>query len=206
MADREFQKKRRNTEKRCKKPVMLITAEGNNKTERLYFTSLQKQHGKYSMKFVKTSKDTDPDGMYKSLDNYWRNNDLSKKYGDKAYIVMDLDCNEQKAQRVEALSKNSENIQFVLSNPCIEVWFLLHFSYSTHQFMNSKEPKRELRKYINAYEENVNIASVLEPHMHSAMRNVERLRDYYQRLGISWGSVACNPMTDVQRVVTELIG
>ena len=49
MADRNFQKKKRNDVKRKRKPVMLITAEGRNKTEKQYFNSFQDQHGKYSL-------------------------------------------------------------------------------------------------------------------------------------------------------------
>lgn len=44
MADRNFQKKKRNDVKRKRKPVMLITAEGRNKTEKQYFGSFQDQH------------------------------------------------------------------------------------------------------------------------------------------------------------------
>ena len=47
MADRNFQNKKRNDVKRKRKPVMLITAEGRNKTEKQYFGSFQDQHGKY---------------------------------------------------------------------------------------------------------------------------------------------------------------
>ena len=36
MADRNFQKKKRNEIKRKTKPIMLITAEGKNKTEKIY--------------------------------------------------------------------------------------------------------------------------------------------------------------------------
>ena len=52
MADRSFQKKKRNVASRQRKPVMLITAEGNNKTEQLYFTSFQSQYGKYSVETI----------------------------------------------------------------------------------------------------------------------------------------------------------
>ena len=48
MADRNFQKKKRNDVKRKRKPVMLITAEGKNKTEKQYFNSFQDQHGYFS--------------------------------------------------------------------------------------------------------------------------------------------------------------
>ena len=62
MADRNFQKKKRNDVKRKRKPVMLITAEGRNKTEKQYFNSFQDQHGKYSIRFA-TGLETDPVGM-----------------------------------------------------------------------------------------------------------------------------------------------
>lgn len=204
MADRNFQKKKRNVANRQRKPVMLITAEGKNKTEQLYFTSFQSQHGKYSVKFIKTGKDTDPAGMYKSLETYWKNNDLSKKNEDKAYIVLDLDCCEQKAKLIEELSKKSKDICFIVSNPCIEVWFLMHFGYSTRQYMDSKSPKRELCKHIDGYEESTDVANILKPLLPEAMRNVKRLKKHYEELGIKWVSAECNPMTDVPEIIDEL--
>ncbi len=62
MADRNFHKKKRNDVKRKRKQVMLIAAEGKNKTEKLYFTSFQDQHGKYSIRFA-TGLETDPVGL-----------------------------------------------------------------------------------------------------------------------------------------------
>lgn len=204
MTDRKFQKKKRNTETRRRKPVMLITAEGKNKTEQLYFTSFQSQHGKYSVKFIKTGKDTDPAGMYKSLDAYWRNNDLSEKNGDKAYIVLDLDCDDRKAKLIEEMSRKTNNIKFIVSNPCIEVWFLMHFGYSTHPFIDSKEPKRELRKHIEGYDESMEIAEILKPLLPEAIINVERLKNHHKEMGVRWISAECNPMTDVPEIIREL--
>lgn len=204
MADRNFQKKKRNTVSRQRKPVMLITAEGKNKTEQLYFTSFQSQHGKYSVKFIKTGMNTDPEGMYKSLDIYWKNNDLSAKDDDKAYIVLDLDCDEQKARLIEGLSRKTNYIRFIVSNPCIEVWFLMHYAYSTHRFMDSREPKRELRKYIDKYEESMEVAEILSPMLPVAMANTMHLEKYYEEIGAKWISTACNPMTDVPKIINEL--
>lgn len=206
MADRHFSKKKRNAENRKQKPVMLITAEGKNKTEQKYFTSFQSQRGKYSIKFIKTSNETDPEGMQKSLDAYWRNNDLSEKNGDKAYIVLDLDCDARKAKKIEELKRKSSNIQFAVSNPCIEVWFLLHFVYSTHQFLDSKEPKRELRKFIEGYEESMDVSEILRPSLTVAMERAERLEKYHEDIGSKWVSAGCNPMTDVPGIIKELEG
>ena len=63
MADRNFQKKKRNDVNRQRKPVMIITAEGKNKTENLYFNSFREQYGKYTIRFVKAGHYTDPEGI-----------------------------------------------------------------------------------------------------------------------------------------------
>lgn len=63
MAERNFKKKKRNNVQRHRKPVMLITGEGKNKTEQLYFSSFNEQHGNYVIRFVKTGLDTDPSRM-----------------------------------------------------------------------------------------------------------------------------------------------
>lgn len=203
MADRNFQKKKRNDVKRKRKPVMLITAEGRNKTEKQYFNSFQDQHGKYSIRFA-TGLETDPVGMLKAMEKDWKKNELSEKDGDKAYIVLDMDCKPEKIQLVKELQKKSKNIQFIVSNPCIEVWFIFHFIYTTHQFKDSKEPKKELTKYIPGYEESMDISAILRPMLNDAAKHLEQLKDYYETLGVAWGDADCNPMTDIVEVLEEL--
>ena len=204
MADRKFHKKKRDIVRRQKKPVMIITAEGKNKTETLYFNSFREQHGRYTIRVVKTGHDTDPAGMLKSMETYWVNNDLSEEDGDKAYIVLDMDCNSDKIRLVRELQRKSKNIHFIRSNPCIEVWFILHYTYSTHQFKDSKEPKKELAKYIPGYRENVDVSEIIRPYMQSAKKNVEQLMEHYKRIGSIWGNGDCNPMTEVMEILLEL--
>ncbi|MDD5998657.1 MAG: RloB family protein [Lachnospiraceae bacterium] len=204
MADRNFQKKKRNDVKRKRKPVMIFTGEGKNKTEKQYFLSFQEQHGKYSIQFVNTGFDTDPAGMLKSMESAWKRYELSAKDGDKAYIVLDMDCNPKKIKLVKELQSSSKNIQFIASNPCIEVWFILHFVYTTHQFKDSKEPKHELAKYISEYEENMNVSGILRPRLQEADKNVKKLMAHYASIGVKWGEVDCNPMTDVTEILKEL--
>lgn len=203
MADRNFQKKKRNDVKRKRKPVMLITAEGRNKTERQYFNSFQDQHGKYSIRFA-TGLETDPVGMLKAMEKAWKKKELSEKDGDKAYIVLDMDCKPEKIQLVKELQKKSKNIQFIVSNPCIEVWFILHFIYTTHRFKDSKEPKKELAKYIPGYEESMDISAILRPILNDAEKHLEQLKGYYETLGVVWGDADCNPMTDIVEVLKDL--
>lgn len=204
MADRNFQKKKRNDVKRRRKSVMLFTAEGRNKTEKKYLLSFQDQHGKYSIQYVHTGLDTDPAGMLKSMKSAWDRYELSAKDGDKAYIVLDMDCKPEKIKLVKQLQRSSKNIRFIASNPCIEVWFILHFIYTTHQFTDSKEPKRELAKYIPGYEENMNVSEILRPRLEQAGKNVEKLVSHFESIDVKWGDPDCNPMTDVIEVLKKL--
>lgn len=203
MADRNFQKKKRNDVNRTRKPIMLIAAEGKNKTEKLYFNSFQDQHGKYSIRFA-NGLDTDPAGMLKTMEKAWKEKELSEKDGDKAYIVLDMDCKPEKIKLVKELQKKSKHIRFIASNPCIEVWFIFHFIYTTHQFMDSKEPKKELAKYIAGYEESMDVFAILRPMILDAKKHLEQLKGYYETLGVVWGDAECNPMTDVMEVLEEL--
>lgn len=204
MADRKFQKKKRNNITRKKRPIMTFTGEGKNKTEKQYFLSFQEQHGKYSIQYVNTGLDTDPAGMLKSMENAWKRYELSVSNGDKAYIVLDMDCSLQKIKLVKKLQETSKNIQFIVSNPCIEVWFIMHFIYTTHQFKDGREPKKELGKYISGYEENMYISEIIRPRLEMAVKNVEKLMVHYESIGIKWGDAACNPMTDVVDILKEL--
>ena len=183
---------------------MIFTGEGNNKTEKLYFSSFQEQYGKYSIRYVNSGLDTDPAGMLKSMETAWKKYGLSAKDGDRAYIVLDMDCNFQKMKLVKKLQTSSKNIRFIASNPCIEVWFILHFVYTTHQFKDSKEPKRELAKYIPGYEENMDVSAILRPRLEEAGKNVQKLVSHFESIDINWGDPDCNPMTNVTEILKEL--
>ena len=43
--------------------------------------------------------------MLKAMENAWKKNELSEKDGDKAYIVLDMDCKPEKIQLVKELAK-----------------------------------------------------------------------------------------------------
>ncbi len=158
------------------------------------------------MKFVKTG-DTDPEGMLKSIEKYWKEKELSgEKYGDKAYIVLDLDCDVEKAKKIVLLSERTKHIRFVVSNPCIEVWFLLHFGYSTHEFLDSKEPKKEIRRYIEGYEECMDVSEILKPRLAQAIKNAQRLSAYHRKVSadVMQLPITYNPMTDIPVIIEEL--
>ncbi len=198
---RKFSKKVRDNSHRKTKPVILIIAEGTNETETQYFRSFQYQEAEYVIRVLCTGHKTDPEGMLKKLESYWNDNGFDAERGDLAFVVVDLDCNEEKAQLISRLEKESTIAEFVVSNPCFEMWFLLHFKYSTKAFSSGNAVIDELKKYIPDYEKNMDVSTIIQSRLSDAIGNVERLRQYHQDNEHKWPSKDCNPYTEVYKII-----
>ena len=197
---RIFSKKIRKI-KRKKKPVILIIAEGKNVTESQYFTSFQKQDNGFNIQMLTTDPSTDPERLFQKITRYWEDKELDEKQGDIGFIVLDLDCNSDKANLIKELAKKKRYIKFIVSNPCFEIWFLLHFKYTTHTYMTSYEIIRDLRNYIPNYEKNLPVTEIIADKLDNAMANAGKLKDYFEEMGADWPSNKCNPYTDVPVII-----
>jgi len=198
---RTFSKKKRNKATRPPNPLILIIAEGQNVTESQYFKSFQEQHAGFNIKVLIPGHITDPAGMQKIILRYWNQYEMDEGKGDKAYIVLDLDCNEEKGKLIRKLAKENPSAEFIVSNPCFEVWFLLHFRYSTKAYLTSAEAVRDLRTYIPQYEKNTDVAPFIADELETAIKNAGRLKNYFENLDTEWPSNECNPRTDVQVII-----
>lgn len=86
----EMRMKQRGQVTRKRKPVILISTEGKNKTEEIYFNNF-KRNKKYSIIYSKGNY-TDPVNMVSSLQKDIKKMELQKRYGDKAYCIFDTDA------------------------------------------------------------------------------------------------------------------
>ena len=199
-----FPRKQRNTFSRVPRPIMLIVAEGNNVTERQYFHHFQHQYIGYNIKIDTKGFETDPEGMLDTLTKYWKENELSLEKGDRGYVILDLDCNDKKAQLIKKLEAGTNLASFVVSNPCFEVWFLLHFRYSTHAYASGEEVINDLRKYIADYRKNSDVFDVISEATDTALQNAKKLEQHFGGIGYKWPSNKCNPRTDIPIVIEEI--
>lgn len=199
---RKFYEKKRGNSGRSRKSVYLITSEGKNKTETLYFSNFQNQDNKFSIRFVKSGNNTDAESLYKTIKSKWKELELSEKLGDKAFIVLDIDNDEKKAHKVAQLiqANTIPAIQFIVSNPTFEIWFLLHFKYTTKFYHNGDALIEDLRKYIPGYEKNVDCYTFCEDKTDDAITNAAVLASNYTEE--RWPSANCNPRTDVGKLVS----
>ena len=111
MKERQSPENTNHGSSRSRKPVILIIAEGKNVTERNYFGSFRKQHSGYVLKCPDIGHVTDPANMMKAANDYWIKNKMSKSKGDAAFVVLDLDCSEQKAATINKLTSKRNQAQ-----------------------------------------------------------------------------------------------
>jgi hypothetical protein len=204
---RRFSDKPRGSVSRKRKPVMFISLEGNNKTEKYYLISLNKDHGDiYSLQFV-PGHDTDLQGMWQNL-HALMSESFSSIDGDKAYCVCDRDYEAYKLDRIREIKRDARHDQakLIVSNPCFELWFLNHFRYSTRSYGSYREMKSDLCEHIPCYEKNLDYyQSHLKSRTLEAIANSIRQIENASGDQLPFDFVPDNPGTEVAELVQTII-
>ena len=198
---RSFSEKKRNSFTKTPKPLLLLIAEGRNVTETQYFRQFQLRHSTFNIKILTPGSATDPERMLETLERFWKKHDMSSARGDQGFVVLDLDCNEKKARLIKKLENGSQIARFIVSNPCFEVWFVLHYRYSTHVYSDGNEVIKDLRRYIPEYQKNTDVTEALSGRLDTAMENACKLVEHYEKMDCQWPSDRCNPRTDVPGII-----
>lgn len=190
---------------RKRKSIILIQCEGKNKTEEIYFNNFRK-NPLYTICFAKGNY-TDPANMVKSLLQEINERGLSKKDNDKAYCVFDTDTNLQKQLQINEayrLSKKNSIIELIKSNPCFELWFLIHFKKTTKIFNSNDNVIQELRKVLPNYEKNKDYYALLENRTKDAIENAKFIEKHHTSCRKNIIDMSCNPSTEVYKILEEL--
>lgn len=203
---RRIEQIQRNRRNRRTKENILFEFEGKNKTEEIYFRNFQKRGNPYNIKFA-YGHDTDPIGMIKSLINYMKREDINTENGDKIYCVFDADIDINKQKRIdEAIKLASVNgIEIIISIPCFELWYRLHYSYTSKMYFSNKEIINDLKSYIPNYEKNMNIYNIIKDKTNIAIENSKKLEKEQIRDGKDIININCNPYTSVYKPVEYII-
>ena len=202
---RTFSEKTRNKQKRKEKPMIIITAEGRNETESRYFSCFNTMDCPYIIKIHKAGHVTDPSKLAASIRKKWKEEGAHKQIGDRALVIVDLDNNENKAREIRRLKNKNDIEEYIVSNPSFEVWYLLHYEYSTRSYMNADAVIRELKKHYQGYEKTSDMFPLLKDKMDKAIGRAERLENYHNAEEHQHPDVNCNPYTDVHKLVKLLL-
>ena len=192
----------RNPAKREPKHRILVVCEGKV-TEPAYFKALQHEfrnrlvhveidkHAGVPLTVVKRAIDLDGQATEEAKQN--RDNDL--KYDD-VWCVFDVDEHPHLAEALELAKKSG--VKVALSNPCIELWALLHFKEQNEQ-IHRHEAQRALRAHLPRYDKVLDFDKMKTGYA----KAVERAQSL-QKVAEATDDPNRNPSTGVH-LLTELI-
>lgn len=197
------------------KPVVLIVTEGSQ-TEPKYFERFKNRQTNIDIKVIGGGggKGTDYGSLVREAVIYMEKNGISEQNGDRMWVIADADVNynvpdpvTSKSRQLEAAKKKAKKhgIRIALSNPCFEVWFLLHFRYSSGYLQDYAAVLTQLRSYLPDYEKTVEVSNILAEHTERAVLNAEKLAAHHKKSGhIDLCCIEVNPYTDVYELVKSI--
>ena len=190
---------------RKQKSKILIAAEGKNKTEKTYFSNFEDGKKTYNITYARGN-NTDPLKLVKMLIKEIDELKLDLQDDDVAYCIFDTDVDPNKNKIIDEaiqLAKKN-NIKIITSSPCFELWFLLHYDYTTAN-MDSEEVIKRLKEYYPKYEKNINIYPDIIKEIDLAIDRAKKLEKYQTDNNRRIGTVEANPNTEVYKIVEYLM-
>ena len=190
---------------RKQKSKVLIAAEGKNKTEKTYFSNFEDGKKSYNITYARGN-NTDPLKLVKMLIEEIDELKLDLQDDDVAYCIFDTDVDPNKNKIIEEaiqLAKKN-NIKIITSSPCFELWFLLHYDYTTAN-MDSEEVIKRLKEYYPKYEKNINIYPNIIKEIDLAINRAKKIEKYQIDNNRRIGTVEANPNTEVYKIVEYLM-
>ncbi len=197
--------RRRNINSRKSKKVILVAFEGKNKTENNYFSNYRLRDKDYIIKLV-PGNETDPINLVNKTIIKVKELGLNLEENDRAYCIFDTDLDERKNVQIIKARKLAKKYHIIMitSNPCIELWFLLHFEYTT-AWLSNNDVINKLKKYYPKYEKNINIFPEIKDKVSEAIKNAKQLESFQLDNNKIIGMVDANPSTEMYKIVEELI-
>lgn len=190
---------------RKQKSKILIAAEGKNKTEKTYFSNFEDGKKTYNITYARGN-NTDPLKLVKMLIKEIDELKLDLQDDDVAYCIFDTDVDPNKNKIIEEAIQlaRKNNIKIITSSPCFELWFLLHYDYTTAN-MDSEEVIKRLKEYYPKYEKNINVYPDIIKEIDLAIDRAKKLEKYQTDNNRRIGTVEANPNTEVYKIVEYLM-
>ena len=201
-------KKKRGIITRQRKKIILLGSEGKNETERRYFNGFRQKLKQYVI-IHSGGNNTDAMGVINNTIDAIDYEELDFNHGDLAYVLLDCDINKGEKNEKQfhiALNKaKKKGICPILSNPTFEIWYLLHFIYTTKIFNSNQALVNDLKKYLPTYTKNAEVFNVLFPMIDDALKNAKKLYEYKEKINPMKPISQRHPCTEVYQLVTILV-
>jgi len=192
----------RKTDMRKERITFLIVCEGQ-KTERIYFGKYRERNSGLII-FTPNTTVTDPINLVKFTLNQINKYDLDFEHGDQVWCVFDTDKNTNENINQARLIAEKNNINLCMSNPCFELWYLLHYCYFDQKISNI-DLQKTLEKHIQNYDKLKDYFNSLLGKRNIAIDNAKKLIKKHQAEKTMLLSVKSNPSTQVVGLVEEIL-
>lgn len=170
--------------------LIVIAAEGRA-TENIYFEAMRQELCASNVQLVVLNRDDDnsnPANVHRQIKKFMDEYNILDD--DQLWIVVDRDdWKEKMLADIAQLCQQNRNLRFCMSNPCFELWLILHLeditAYSEEDkkslFENPRQSshgtwtKYHLRQLMGHYQESDYDPFMLFPHIEEAICRAERL-------------------------------
>ena len=175
----------------CK--IVLLICEGDS--EAVYFNNFNKREWNFiRIRTINTDK-TDPINLIISAKRQ-----KQKMNPESTWCIFDIESKNQ--EMIDKVVKSAgQNIRIISSNPCYELWLLLHFQIVWAN-LNVEDTIRILKNHIPTYCKGKNFFEDTEPITKTAIDNSKRLEKHH--IGLPEYSINRNPSTKIYDVVEHI--
>lgn len=183
--------------------IVAIVCEGE-KTERNYFAWFKPRlRGRLKIELPDTNV-TDPVKLALCAKSMVARYDLKFKDGDRLYVVFDADQNTQaQLDRAGSIARTAQAV-IGFSNPCFELWYLLHFERPTAA-LTARETTKRLLQYIPDYTKAGQPPLVLQNKVKDAIQNSKAMNERTELNGFPNVHKQANPFCSIGNIVSYLL-
>jgi len=210
---KKIQETARGKKTKLTNPVVIIVCEGKE-TEPSYFENFKKRDKPLKIEIVKNAAGKSyPALIKKAVESKRKYVDGTESKWD-VWCVSDVDVDYKtpdsqsaRNKQLKEYAKNAtdNNFKIALSNPCFEVWFLLHFTPNIGYMQDCNTVEKVLSKHLHNYQKNRDVFGLLADKLESAVSNGKKLKQYHEEKGKKdFIDVAVNPYTNVWELVESL--
>ena len=121
---------------------------------------------------------------------------------EKVWCVVDVEIPPHKTlNKAWEKARETDGLELILTNPCIEYWFLLHFEKHTAPFGNNVDVMSALKAVHQSYKKSRIDFDILYPHTATAIKHSKEVLEE-KRCGEYLRD--CNPSAHIHKIVEHL--
>lgn len=124
---------------------------------------------------------------------------------DNVFCVVDVDEHPPKTLKKAIQKARDNDLTLIISNPCFEYWYILHFKYTGTAYTNRPKLYQELSIHLGCegrYDKAKCYFDKIYRHTDTAIKNAKQILSSHWQY--EQDPIKCNPSTHVHRVIENI--